>query len=70
MMMLGRFVSLLTRPFVLVSNWRWENQRCGNFLCAHLRKEHFSYAGFCLIGHSTEEPCKCRAYVSPRHPRR
>lgn len=61
MTMLGSFVSLLVRPFVLVSNWRWENRRCGSLLCTHLRKEHFSFAGFCQV-----PDCKCRAYVSAR----
>jgi hypothetical protein len=66
MMFVGRFVRLLTHPFVLVSNWRWENKACGNLLCGHLRKEHFSYAGFCLVGTSTENPCKCLAYMSQK----
>jgi hypothetical protein len=72
MMMLGRFVSLLARPFVRVSNWHWENRRCGNVLCHHLRKQHFSFAGFCQAGQYSpgDTPCRCRAYVSARHPRK
>jgi hypothetical protein len=71
-MLIGRFVSFLVRPFVRISNWRWETRLCGNVLCNHMRKEHFSYAGFCQVGEYRPDVklCRCKAYVSPRHPRR
>ncbi len=67
MMTFGRFVSLLASPIVKLSNWRWENRRCGNILCVHRRKQHFSFAGFCLAGReSGGKPCVCKMYDSSR----